>query len=95
MLEAQIFALLAIAAAASYGFARPSGAFRVAAILAFSAVCAPFVLGFAAAPFLGSGAGMGAAFILVGLAALLGAGALFMGLGAGVRLGWNALRRAG
>lgn len=86
-----VFVLIA-GAALAYAFWRPHGMFRFAGIAIVAAIGLPFVLGYALAPFVGEGAGMGIAFILYALAAAIATFAVSAALGAGLRLGWNALR---
>ena len=84
-------ALLALSAA-GVAFWRPRGTFRIAGYFLITALAAPLALGFALAPFLGSGAGLGVALILIVLAATIAAIAVAAALGATLRYGWNALR---
>lgn len=86
-----VFAIAA-AAAVFFAFFRPRGVFKFAGIAILAAIALPFVLGYGLAPFVGEGAGMGVAFILYGLSALIATLAVFGALGAGLRHGWNALR---
>ena len=86
-----VFVLIA-GAAIAYAFWRPHGMFRFAGISILAAIGLPFVLGYALAPFVGEGAGMGIAFILYALAAAMATLAISAALGAGLRMGWNALR---
>lgn len=83
--------IAAACAAGTFAFYRPRGAFRFAAIALLMAIAAPFVLGYGLAPFVGEGAGLGVALIVYALSALAAALGLFAALGAGLRLGWNAL----
>ncbi len=85
-----LFALIGLGAGA-YGFLRPAGVLRAAAIALGVAIALPFAVGYLAAPFLGEGAGMGAAFILVALSAFIALCALCAALGAGARHGWRAM----
>lgn len=88
-----ILALLIVGAgAAAFAFWRPRGAFRFAALALVAAIVTPFALAYGLSPFLGSGAGMGVAFLLYALSALLATLAVFAALGAGLRHSWNALR---
>ena len=80
---------LAIAAAA---FCRPNHIFKRSAIAAVCAVVLPFVIAFAAGPFLGDGAGMGVAFILYALSAIILLAAISASLGAAARYIWMAVR---
>ncbi len=86
-----VFVLIA-GAAIAYAFWRPHGMFRFAGISILAAIGLPFVVGYALAPFAGEGAGMGIAFILYALAAAIATSAISAALGAGLRMGWNALR---
>jgi hypothetical protein len=92
MLGFLAFATCLALGAASYGFLRPRGMFRLSALVLGAAIAAPFGIGYAVAPYLGDGAGMGVAFILYALAALLAAAAFFMALGAAAHHAWSALR---
>lgn len=86
-----VFVLIA-ATALAYAFWRPRGMFRLARLAILAAIALPFVLGYGLAPFVGEGAGMGIAFILYALSAAIATLAVFGAVGAGLRLGWNALR---
>lgn len=86
-----VFALVA-AGALVFAFCRPRGVLRFAAIAILAAIVLPFVLGYGLAPFVGEGAGMGIAFILYALSAMIATLAIFGALGAGLRHGWNALK---
>ena len=86
-----VFVLIA-GAALAYAFWRPRGIFRFAGIAILAAISLPFVLGYALAPLVGEGAGMGIAFILYAMAAAIATLAVSAALGAGLRMGWNALR---
>lgn len=89
------FATCLALGALSYGFLRPRGMFLRSALVLGAAIAVPYAIGYAVAPFLGDGAGMGVAFILYALAALLAAIGLFMALGAAARHVWSALRNLG
>lgn len=80
---------LAIATAA---FCWPNRVFKRSAIAAVGAVVLPFVIAFAAGPFLGDGAGMGVAFILYALSAIILLAAISASLGAAARYIWTAVR---
>ncbi|OQW60449.1 MAG: hypothetical protein A4S17_00730 [Proteobacteria bacterium HN_bin10] len=84
--------VIAAAGAAIFGFCRPRGVLRYAGLALLAAIVLPFVLGYGLAPFVGEGAGMGIAFILYALSAMIATLAVFSALGAGLRHGWNALR---
>ncbi|MEQ1819197.1 MAG: hypothetical protein ABL871_11365 [Terricaulis sp.] len=86
-----VFGSAALAAAA-FGFWRPKGILRLAGLGALLAIVAPFVIAYGIGPFLGSGAGLGAALILYAGAAFTLTLAVFAALGAGLRHGWNGLR---
>lgn len=79
-------------AAAVFGFWRPRGIFRLAGLGALAAIVTPFLIAYGVGPFLGSGAGLGAALILYAGSAFVMTLAVFAALGAGFRHGWNALR---
>lgn len=85
-----VFVLIA-AAALAYAFWRPRGMLRFSGLAILAALALPFVLGYGLAPFVGEGAGLGMAFILYTLSAALATVAIFSAVGAGLRLGWNAL----
>ncbi len=85
-----VFVLIASPALA-YAFWRPRGMFRFAGLAILAALALPFVLGYGLAPLVGKGAGLGMAFILYALSAALATVAIFSAVGAGLRLGWNAL----
>jgi hypothetical protein len=62
---------------------------------AVAAICAwglPYVAAFAVGPFLGEGAGMGVAFILYALSAVIFLAAISASLGAAARHIWMAIR---
>ena len=80
---------LAIATAA---FCWPNRVFKRSAIAAVCAVVLPFVIAFAAGPFLGDGAGMGVAFILYALSAIILLAAISASFGAAARYIWMAMR---
>jgi hypothetical protein len=84
--------VLAAAGAIIFAFRRPRGVFRFAGIALLSAIVLPFALAYALDPLVGEGAGMGIAFILYALSAMIATLAVFAALGAGLRHGWNALR---
>jgi hypothetical protein len=95
MLGFLAFATCLALGAVSYGFLRPRGMFRRSALVLAAAMAAPYAIGYAVAPFLGDGAGMGVAFMLYALAALLAATAFFLALGAAAHHAWSALRKMG
>ena len=64
-------------------------------IAAVCAIVGPFVVAYAAAPFLGEGAGMGVAFILYACAAIVLLIAISAAFGAATRHAWAALRGVG
>jgi uncharacterized membrane protein YozB (DUF420 family) len=80
---------LAIASAA---FRWPDRAFERSAIAAACALILPFVVAFAATPFLGAGAGMGVALILYAMSAFILLAAISASLGAAARYGWTAIQ---
>lgn len=84
--------VLAAFGALIFAFCRPRGVFRFALIAIPAAIVLPFTLAYALAPFAGDGAGMGIAFILYALSAMIATLAAFGALGAGLRRGWNALQ---
>lgn len=86
-----VFALAAVGAVI-FAFYRPRGVLRLAALAIVAAVVLPFILGYGLSPFIGEGAGMGVAFILYALSAMIATLAIFGALGAGLRHGWNALK---
>jgi hypothetical protein len=86
-------ALVAACAVGTAAFYRPERVFMRSAIAAGCALGAPFIIAYAVAPFLGEGAGMGAAFILYALSAAVLLAALSAALGAAARNAWTALRR--
>jgi hypothetical protein len=87
-----IITLVAACAAGTAAYYRPERVFVRSAIAAACALGAPFIIANAVAPLLGEGAGMGAAFILYALSAVLLA-ALSATLGAAARHVWTTLRR--
>jgi hypothetical protein len=95
MLGFLAFATCLALGAVSYGFLRPRGMFRRSALVLAAAMAAPYAIGYAVAPFLGDGAGMGVAFMLYAFAALLAATAFFLALGAAAHHAWSALRKMG
>ncbi|MEQ1819255.1 MAG: hypothetical protein ABL871_11665 [Terricaulis sp.] len=88
-----VFALAGMGALL-FAFSRPRGVFKFAGVAVVAAVSLPFVLGYGLAPFVGDGAGMGIAFILYAVSAMIATLAIFGALGAGVRHGWMRLSRA-
>jgi hypothetical protein len=78
--------------ATTFGYLRPRGVFRGAALLVAFALVFPFAVALLAGPFLGSGAGLGVALILYAVSALVMAAALFAAIGAGLRLGLKSRR---
>jgi hypothetical protein len=88
-------AIIVVALACAVGVAafwRPYRVFRRAVIAAVCAIALPYVIAFAAGPFLGEGAGMGVAFILYAGAAAVLLAALAAVIGAAARHAWMALR---
>lgn len=80
---------LAIAAAA---FCWPDRVFKRSAIAVIGAAILPFIVAFAATPFLGEGAGMGVAFILYALSTVILLAAISASLGAAARYVWAAIQ---
>jgi hypothetical protein len=79
-------------ASALTGFCWPDGMFKRSAIAVIAALALPFIVAFAATPFLGEGAGMGVAFILYALSAIVLLAAISASAGAAVRFVWGALQ---
>lgn len=91
LIAAAFFVAFAAGVAA---FLRPRRIILRSVIAAASALVAPFVIAYLAAPFLGDGAGMGVAFIRYAGTALVLLVAIAAILGVATRHVWTVLRRA-
>ena len=92
----EIVTIMAVLAGSAWlavrAFARPRGVYLRSVIAAALALIGGLAVLLAVSPFLGSGAGMGAFFILVAYAALVVAIAALACLAATARHVWDALR---
>ena len=86
-------AVIAVIAIATLAFFWPGRVFIRSAIAAICACGLPYVAAFTIGPFLGEGAGMGVAFILYALSAVILLVAISASLGAATRYIWVAIQR--